>query len=166
VFWLDSGSVTLAAANTSAGALGTIKFVNGIFNPPGNKVLASILSAAVTFTSGTSTGAMVWNYLSGLNLSNVATGTIQAALLGGSVASQMKPEVGVVLASNTPTATSAFLQLGVIGLQGAAVATPTGIFEEVAGRIVVPPGTALGICQIGAGIGVVQSTISWEEIPI
>lgn len=166
VYWLDSGAVTLAAANTSAGALGTIKLINGFFNPPASGKNAAILSAAVSFTSGTATGAIVYNFLNGVVLSNAATGTVRSALLGSSAGSVMQAEVGVVLASNTPLATAALIQLGVVGLQGAAVATPTGIYEEVAGRIIVPPGCVFGLAQIGAGTAVVQSTISWEEIPV
>lgn len=162
VFFLDSGAVTLAAANTSAGALGTIKLINGFFNPTTSGKNAVLLSAAITYTSGTATGAIVYNYLNGVVLSNAATGTIRNGFLGGG-ASAMLAEVGVVLASNTPLATAALLQLGVVGLQGAAVATPAGIYEEIAGRIIVPPGVVFGLAQIGAGTGVVQSTLSWIE---
>jgi hypothetical protein len=166
VYWLDSGTITLAAANTSAGALGTESLINGFYNPPGSGKNAVILSVAVTFTSGTPTGAIVYNYLNGVVLSNAVTGTIRNALLGISVNSAMQAEVNVVLASNTPTATAALIQLGVVGLQGAKVATPTGIYEEVAGRIIVPPGCVFGLAQIGASTAVVQSTISWEEAAI
>jgi len=167
VFWQDSATVTLAAANTSAGALGTIKLINGFWNPQGSGKNCFILSVAVTYTSGTATGAIVYNYLPNVVLSNAVTGTIQSGFLGaGATLSVVKAETGVILASNTPLATSVAIQLGVVGLQGAGVATPTGIYEEVAGRICVPPGTVFGLAQIGAGTGVVQSTMSWEELPV
>lgn len=166
VFVLDSGAVTLAAAMTSGGALGTIKLINGFYNPLGSGKNAALISAAATYTSGTATGAIVYNYLTGVVLSNTVTGTIRSALLGGSVASAMLAEVAVVLTSNTPSATAALLQLGVAGLQGAAVASPTGIYEDIAGRIIVPPGCVFGLAQIGAGTGVVQSTLSWAEVPV
>lgn len=162
VFFLDSGAVTLAAANTSAGALGTIKLINGFYNQSTSGKNAVLLATALTYTSGTATGAIVYNYLNGVVLSNAATGTIRNGLLGGP-ASGMLAEVGVVLASNTPLATSPLLQLGIVGLQGAAVATPTGVYEEVAGRIIIPPGVVFGLAQIGAGTGVVQSTLCWME---
>src|SRR5579864_7518977 len=98
VFYLDSGSVTLAAANATVGALGTIKFINGLYNPAGNNKLSVLLYANIATVSGTPAGPYFWNYICGVTASNTATGTIHAGLLSAANgASSMVPEVNVVL---------------------------------------------------------------------
>jgi hypothetical protein len=169
VFFLDSDAVTLAAANTTKGALGTVKLINGLYNPVGSGRNAAITHVNVSVVSGTPAGPFFWNYLSGVVLSNAATGAIHSAFIGGAAPSFMIPEVGVVLASNTPGATAPLIQLATIG-GPAAIAAGAGmnsIFEDTRGRIIVPPGVVFGITTVGAGTTcVVQSTISWAEVAI
>jgi hypothetical protein len=169
LFLLDSGAVTLAAANTSAGVLGTIKFVNGFYNPPTSGKLAVIDYVAIMVTSGTPTGGFVWNIFVGKILTNAATGTIRSAFLNtiAAGASVMTPMVNVILATVPADTATAGTQIGIIG-GPAAVAAGAGIYsivDDVAGRLIVPPGTAIGITQIGASTAAVQSTIAWEELP-
>jgi hypothetical protein len=174
IYILDSGSVTIAAANTSAGAIGTAKFVNGFWNNSIN-TSAVILRATIAVVSGTPAGPFFWNYLNNQTLTNAATGTIRASLLDAAIppiASAMSPEVGIVL---TTGSTPNLIQLATIG-GPAAAAAGTGvnsISQDYADSlnggdpyIQVPPGTIVGIMATGAGTTtVVQSTIYWREIP-
>lgn len=165
---MDSGSVTLAAANASAAALGTAKFINGFLNPPGSGKNAVIWDARIATVSGTPAGPFFWNYFNlAKSLSNTTTGTIRNLLLGGP-GSSMVAATGVVLATS-PAQTDALLQLAALG-GPAAVAAGAGLYdayEDVGGRIIVPPGFLIGLMATGAGTThVVQSTLRWAEIGI
>lgn len=168
IYFLDSDSVTLAAANATKGAMATIKLVNGFFNPLNSGKLACILRAHVATTSGTPAGAYFYNYISGLNMTNTVTGTAKPSYLGTSATSAMLGAVNVVLTA-TGGPTTALNQLGVLG-GPAAIAAGAGLYDaidEVGGCIIVPPGTIFGIAALGAGTShIVQSTLVWEEIPI
>lgn len=167
-FSLDSDSVTLAAAHATKGALATVKFITGFWNPNGSGKNAVIISSHVATVSGTPAGPYFYNYLPGSTNTAAATGTIRNLLLSTSGGSAMYALVSVVLgAIGAPT--TAMLQLGVQG-GPAAIAAGAGVYdsyEEVAGRIIVPPGCLFGICALGAGTShVVQSTLTWEEVNI
>lgn len=170
LFLMDSDAVTLAAANTTKSAMATAKFINGFLNPRGSNVNASILHAIVATTSGTPAGPYFYNHYPIVgNRSSAITGTIRSGFLSsGASGSKMEAQTGVVLAT-LPADTAALNQLGVLG-GPAAIAAGAGIytaFDEVAGRIVVPPGFFFGIMAAGAGTThIVQSTVCWEEIPL
>jgi hypothetical protein len=170
LFILDSDSVTLAAANTTKSALGTIKFINGFYNPPSSGKNAVILRTHVSLVSGTSTGPFMYNFYNGGNLvTSAATGTIHGGLAfcNGACPSAMTPQVGVIIAT-TPASTPAAIQLGCVG-GPAAVAAGAGLndaFDDVRGAIVIPPNCLFGITQVGASTAVVQSTLWWAEIVI
>jgi len=167
IFMLDSDSVTLAAAHTTKSAGGTIKFVTGIYNPVGSGFNASIISSLVALVSGTATGPFVYNHFftAGVVATSAASGTIRSALLGsGSV---MPPQVNAAI-TLTGSATTAFTQTALLG-GPAAIAAGAGInsvYDEVAGRIIVPPGAIFGICQVGASTAVAQATMWWEEVAV
>lgn len=169
VFLLDSDAVTLAAANTTKSAIGGLaKFINGFHNPNGSGKLAVILNANVSTVSGTPAGPYFWNYTCGISDSATLTGTVHSAFLNtGAGASAMSARVNVALTAfaNAPALT----QLATLG-GPAAIAAGAGMYnvtEDVAGRIIVPPGCDFGLMAVGAGTShVVQSTIAWEEIPL
>lgn len=170
LYTLDSDAVTLAAANTTKGAMGTAKFINGFWNPPGSGFNASILRARISVTSGTPTGPFCFNYFpTQLNVTSAATGTIRSTVLSSQAASQsaMRPMVGVILAV-LPADTEALIQSMCIGGPAAiaAGAAINSISEEIAGEIIVPPGVLFGIMQVGASTTLVQSTLTWEECAI
>jgi hypothetical protein len=172
LFIQDSDSVTLAAANTTKGAAGTIKLINGFLNPAGSGVNAEIIATVTTFTSGTPTGAIVYNAQTlppGIGLTNVATGTIRSSIINtiSPGISKMTAETGVVIA-RSDSATTAFTQVGVQG-GPAAVAAGAGLYsvlDECAGRYIIPPGTIFGLAQVGASTALVQTTMFWSEIAI
>lgn len=170
LFISDSDAVTLAAANATKGAAGTIKLINGFVNPYGSGKNAVILLAKSGSVSGTPAGPLFYNMQqlpAGVSLTNAPTGTIRNALLGGP-ASAMTSETGVVL-TRSDAATTAFSQLALHG-GPAAIAAGAGsysVIDEVAGSIIVPPGFVFGLACVGAGTShVVQSTLVWEEVPI
>lgn len=167
IFIMDSDSVTLAAANATKAAMATAKFIIGFFNPANSGKNAAILKAHIATVSGTPGGPYFWNFISNLNMTNAVTGTIRNALLGGA-ASAMQAATGVILTA-TGGPTTALTQLAVMG-GPAAVAAGAGIydaFEEVAGHIIVPPGTLFGLTCLAAGTThVVQSTLVWEEFAV
>lgn len=163
LFISDSDSVTMAAANTTKTALATAKFINGFFNPQNSGKNAIIQSVNCSVVSGTATGPFVFNFIQGVTATNTVTGTIRNALLGGP-SSGMTAETGVIL-TVSGGATTALVQCYTIG-GPAASAVGAGIHsvtEDVAGKIVVPPGTLFGIMQVGAATAVVQTTLTWRE---
>ncbi len=170
VYFLDSGAVTLAAAHVTGGALGTIKFVNGFYNPATSGVNASILAVVIGCQS---TAAIfqpfVYNYFVGKVPTNAATGTIRNARLiaTGAGQSAMSPQANVVLAVLAADTTTVGTQAGVVaGNYSAPTTQAATIFDPVEGRLVVPPGTLFGFCSSVSNVNVVQSTIWWEEVGV
>lgn len=168
VFVSDSDAVTLAAANTTKGALATVKLINGFFNPANSGKNAVILKASLATVSGTPAGPLFYNFLVDSTISSAATGTIRASLLGASYTSAMTAQTGVVL-TNTAAATTALKQLAVLG-GPAAIAAGAGnysLVDDVGGSIIVPPGVIFGLTCVGAGTThIVQTTLMWEEVPV
>jgi hypothetical protein len=168
---LDSGSVTLAAANISKAAMGTAAFANGFYNPPGSGKNISILRTVIATVSGTPGGPFFYNfYNTNANLTSTKTGLIRSSIVANALdgATVARPLVNVVLAT-TPADTTALNQLGVVG-GPAAIAAGAGIYhvvDEVEGAIIVPPGTLFGIMALAAGTThIIQSTIVYEELNI
>lgn len=168
-FIIDSDSVTLAAANATKSAAGTIKLIVGVWNPKGSGVNLEIIKGIVHTESGTPAGGFYWNYmdLGGVTLTNVPTGTIRNRKIGGRN-SVVSPQTGVVL-TRADSGTGAFTQLAVLG--GPTAVAATGAVEdavdEVDGKIIVPPGVVIGICCKGAGTShVVQASMYFNEVPI
>lgn len=168
LFISDSDAVTLASANTTKGALATVKLINGFFNPSTSAKNAVLLYAAVATTSGTPAGPYFYNFLADSTISSAATGTIRSANLGASFTSVMTAQTQVVV-TNVAGGTTALKQLGVLG-GPAAVAAGAGLYgalHEVGGLIIVPPGVLFGLTCVGAGTThIVQSTLIWEEVPV
>jgi hypothetical protein len=175
IYILDSDAVTLAAANTTKGAAATIKLINGFVNPFGSGVNAHILMVKSATVSGTPAGPLFYNAQSlpaGVSLSNAATGTIRSAFIntiaGAATPNTITPEVNVVI-TRSDAATTAFTQIGVHG-GPAAIAAGAGLYDdqdEVAGKMIVPPGTVFGLTAVGAGTThVVQTTIIFAVLPV
>lgn len=167
LFMIDSDAVTAAAAHATKGAMGTAKFVNGFYNPLNSGKHAVIVSANVATTSGTPGGPYFYNCSAiAQGFTQAATGTIRSGLIGGAGASLMVPAVNVVLVASDAD-TTALKQLSVLG-GPAAIAAGAGIYnayDELAGKIIVPPGFAFGICVAAAGTShVIQSTLVWMEV--
>jgi hypothetical protein len=174
IYFIDSGAVTVTSANTTAGAVGTIKLINGFYNPTASGVNAIIYQAVIATVSGTPAGPLYWNFLQEVATST-ATGTIQQALLKNTAGnSLMVAQTGVVIAG---AGTPSFIQAGVIG-GNSAVAAGAGVSSYTVDYrppltgsngsyfIIVPPGTVFGIAATGAGTShVVQTTMYWEEVP-
>jgi len=167
-FVMDSDSVTLAAANTTKGALATVKLFNGFYNPPTSQVNAVLLWVGVATVSGTPAGPFFYNFLFDTTINSAATGTIRSAVLGGPAVSRMTAQTQVVLA-NVAGATTALKQCGTVGGPAAVAATGNimSVYDELAGRFIVPPGCVFGLTCVGAGTThIVQSTMFWEEVPV
>lgn len=184
IYLIDSQAVTLASANTTKGAMGTMKLVNGFYNPTTSSVNAIVLASRVATVSGTPAGPLFYNYLnigtSTVTLTNTTTGTIQKNILTGDTnaqaGSQMLAQVNVTLTA-TGSPTTALTQLCTIG-GPAAVAAGVGIYSsdeqgftyvppQEQGWVVVPPGCVFGITATGAGTThIVQTTLWWREVPI
>lgn len=168
LFMMDSDSVTIAAAHATKGALATVKLINGFFNPANSGKNAVLIAAIIATVSGTPGGPFLYNFLADPTINSAATGTARAAILNGTFASVLTPQTNVIL-TNAAGATTALKQLGVMG-GPAAIATGAGLytaFDDVGGRIIVPPGVVFGLCALAAGTThVVQSTLVWEEVPV
>ena len=174
IYAIDSDAVTLAAANATKGAAGTIKLINGLFNPPNSGVNVHILMVKSATVSGTPAGPLFYNaqtLAGGVTLTNAATGSIRSLLINTAqtpTPNGITPQVNVVIA-RSDSATTAFTQIGVHG-GPAAIAAGAGIYDdqdEVAGKIIVPPGTVFGLTAVGAGTShVVQTTIIFAVLPV
>ena len=169
LFMLDSGSVTVIAANASGQAMGTAKFLNGFCNPLNSGKNAVIIAANVASVSGTPGGPILYEASAVVgSFTQAGTGTIRSGILGGSGASLMKAAVMVALVA-ADADTAALIQLGVQGGPGA-IALGAGLnsnLDPVDGRIIVPPGFAFGLCSTATGTShVLQSTLYWMEVPV
>ena len=182
IYSMDSGDVLLASASVTKSALGTVKLINGFWNPTTSYVKAVIRKVIIATTSGTPGGPFYWNYISGVTVNSTSTGLISPSLLShtpvlGYEQTKMNAQTFVVV-TVVGAATTALNQLCVIG-GPAAVAAGAGIYSLVvdyptvgAGAggddfIVVPPGTLIGLTCTAAGTTHhVQSTIYWQELPL
>lgn len=167
-FSQDSGSITITSAFATKSALGTAKFVNGFYNPATSGKNAVILLVQMGTVSGTPAGPFFYNYISDTTINSAATGTISSNVVGGLVASLMVAQTNIALA-NVAGGTTALKQFGIMG-GPAAVAAGAGLYvdkDQVDGRIIVPPGTLFGLVALTTGTThIVQSTMTWEEVPV
>jgi hypothetical protein len=172
VFYLDSDSVAVVAANSTKGVMGVIRFLNGFYNPIGSSVDAVILSVNIATVSGTPAGPFFHNFFPQKTpaIALAESGTILSGYLNAAkkMGSKMLALVNVVLITNPADTATPAVQLGLVG-GSAAIAAGAGIysiFEDVRGRIVVPPGCMYGITALAVGVThVIQSTICFAEVP-
>lgn len=179
LFMMDSDNITLAAAFQTKSALGTVKFINGIYNPGPLKNAEIEYASVVTSTYTISGGPFFFNYYCGVTLTNASGGTIRSGLLnnssgGGSVMIPIT-NVAIVVSGGATTAINQLEVIGGMPQTGAlglptATSLPNEVHALIDGRIIVPPGCIFGITSLGAGVittGVthqVQSTLVWEEL--
>jgi hypothetical protein len=156
VLHLNSGAVTVAAANVTGAALGTLAFICGFYNPPDSGVNAEVLVAKGSTVSGTPGGPLLYNFtVPAGRISSTPTGTFRSGYLANQQAAStpLVPLVNVVLATIPADTTTVGLEIGEMG-GPAAIAAGVGnysVIDEIAGSIVVPPGTAFGIVAKAAG---------------
>lgn len=169
VFHLDSGAVTLAAANATGSVLGTLKLIVGFYNPTNSNVLASVLWANVTTQSGTPGGGFLHSFvIPGGRVSSTATGTFRSGYLSSAAANTpLVPLVNVAVATIPADTATADTLLCTLGGPTAVAATGAneGASEEVAGRIIVPPGVIYGLTCAAAGTThVVRASLAVQQI--
>lgn len=166
LFIQDSGSVTCIAATAAAQAMGTAKFLNGFVNPVNSGKNAVIVGVTVATVSGTPGGPLLYEVSAGPGtFTQAATGTIRSALIGGAGSSLMKAATMVALVA-LDADTTALVQIGVAGGPAAiaAGAAVNSFYDDVAGKIIIPPGYAFGLCDTATGTShVLQSTMYWIE---
>ena len=166
VFMLDSGSQTIVAANAAAQAMGTAKFINGLFNPVASGKNLVLISTNVATVSGTPGGPILYGAAGPVTITSAATGTIRCGNIGGVAKSIATPLVQVTLTAQDAD-TLAMLQ---IGTQGGPAASAVGAglysnFDAIDGKIIIPPGYCFGLVSTATGTThIVQSTIAWAEI--
>lgn len=169
LFMLDSGSVTVIAANAAGQAMGTAKFLNGFFNPVASGKNAVIVGANVATVSGTPGGPILYEVSAGPGtITSASTGTIRSGMVGGAAKSLMTPQVMIALTA-LDADTTALVQIGTSG-GPAASAVGAGVnsaYDFVDGKIIVPPGFAFGLCSTATGTThVLQTTLYWIEMPV
>jgi hypothetical protein len=166
LFIQDSGSVTCIAATAAGQAMGTAKFLNGFVNPVNSGKNAVIIGVTCASVSGTPGGPLLYGASAAPGtFTQAATGTIRSALLGGAGSSLMKAATMVALVA-LDADTTATIQVGTAG-GPAAIAAGAGVYsfyDDVAGKIIVPPGWAFGLVDTATGTShVLQSTMYWIE---
>lgn len=165
IFFLNSDSVTSAAANVTKSALGTAKFINGIYNGSVGKC-AAITRITVTPVAGSGAGPYFWNDSCGITINNVATGSIRSAYrTSGAGNSAMTPEVGVVLTAIGAPTTALTQQFEIASATSPANGYGGTIPDDIQGSYILGPNCVGGITSAAAGtLQTLQSTIFWEEI--
>lgn len=166
LFILDSGSQTCVAASAAGQAMGTAKFLNGFFNPANSGKNAVLVGANVATVSGTPGGPLLYEVTAGPGtLTSASTGTIRSGLIGGAAKSVMTPQVMVTLVA-LDADTAALVQIGTCG-GPAAIAAGAGVnsaYDNIDGKIIIPPGYAFGLCDTATGTThIVQTTLYWIE---
>lgn len=171
VFMAASASVTVAATTNSGQSLGTVQPILGICNPLASGKMFSLLSTNIATISGTPGGPFYYNFTTGISgLNTYTAATVRSTYLsglGGSGVAQVATQ-GTAMAV-IGGATTALTELGVIG-GPAAVAAGAGMYQvtdDVAGRIIIPPGTILTIATHTTGTThVLKAWMAWEEVQI
>lgn len=166
LFILDSGSQTCIAASAAGQNMGTAKFLNGFFNPTNSGKNAVLIGATVATVSGTPGGPLLYEVTAGAGtLTSASTGTIRSGMIGGAAKSLMTPQVMVTLVA-LDADTTALVQIGTAG-GNSAIAAGAGVgsfYDDIAGKIIIPPGYAFGLCDTATGTThVVQTTLYWIE---
>jgi hypothetical protein len=168
VYTLNNGyaGTTLVAAS----AIGQTAWnpAVGLFNPLNSGVNLVILSATAGFLSGTPTsGGIVWGFVApnaGVTAAGGAGAVSLATLVtGGSIAKTFAQS------AMTGSAASVMLEpFPVTPFAGAIAATTSNnqVYQEIAGRFIVPPGGVIGISGTLGTSTVVQASLSWAEIAI
>lgn len=168
-FVLDSGSVTAVAATAAAQAMGTAKFLNGFFNPTNSGKNAVLIGASIATVSGTPGGPILYEVTAGAGtLTSASTGTIRSGLIGGAGKSLMTPQVMVTLTA-LDADTTALVQIGTAGgpAASAAGAGVNSVYDNIDGKIIIPPGYAFGLCDTATGTThVLQTTLYWIEVQV
>lgn len=169
MFTLASTALTITAFHVSANNIGSFKPIVGFYNPNGSGVNAVIANASAFHTSGTTGGPLLWNFYCGQNWSTAASGAIYNNLLSNNT-----PNGSAMIAVNNtsvgtiPNISSAMLVQGVFGgPDNTALSSggEAGHFEDLKGRIVVPPGCLIGLAAAAIGTSdVVNAQLSWEEV--
>lgn len=170
LLWLDSGAVTIAAANVTGAALGTLAFINGFYNPVGSGVIASVRRVVQATVSGTPGGPLLYNFVvPGARVASTPTGSWRPSNLSTMLPAKtaLVPLVNVVLSTIPADTTTVGTACGVAG-GPAAVAAGAGVYsaaDELDGSIQIPPGTAWGLVASAAGTThIVRTAICVEEV--
>lgn len=166
LFIMDSGAVTCIAATAAGQAMGTAKFLNGFCNPTNSGKNAVLVGATVATQSGTPGGPLLYEVTAGPGtFTQASTGTIRSGLIGGAARSLMVPALMIALVA-LDADTTALVQIGTAG-GNSAIAAGAGVasfYDDIAGKIIIPPGYAFGLCDTATGTShVVQSTLYWIE---
>jgi hypothetical protein len=164
-----AAGVAPVAANVSPIPVTTGQPLIGIFNPLGSGKAAVILGGGFSETNVVTTqtsSTIVWNYIASPAGITAAGGSaaVNAQLLAAS--SVMKTFVNAVwtgapgavmlrpLACNAQVSTN----------PAVAQAVATLAWEETAGRIIVPPGAALGLAAHAASASLYACAMEWAEL--
>jgi hypothetical protein len=163
VFTAQAKGVTVVAAMASPIAAGATTLL-ALYNPASSGKNLVIKKAGVATISGTPAGPFYIDALANTGIITQSSVAILCALIGGAAQSIAKAFSNVAL-----TGSSIATTLRVLGGQ-AAIAAGAGnnsIDEEVAGAIIVAPGSAIALSAHGAGTShVVSAYLTWEEVPV
>lgn len=157
--YLASNQAAVALSNLSVTATGLI-----LTNPVGsgkNLVIWDIDIALATAPAGASTVALAANVnILAAAVIHTTPLVVRQALLGGANAA-------VGLADSAATLPAAPVVIQALGGGPVAAASLTTVFmhDEVAGAIILVPGTAISLTALTTAISAVSS-IMWEEVPV
>lgn len=160
-----AAGVTIAAANVFSAA--AAQPLVGIANPPGSGFNGVILLGKSTWNSGTpAAGGLVWATCPANNLITAAggNGAVNAATQA-SGGSRMRTFINAAL---TGVAGAQIFSYAGGPSTGALAANSNQHFsDELAGLLVVPPGSMGGLFAAAAGTSpIVNATMFWEEVPV
>ena len=139
-----------------------------LWNPPNSGVIASINKAQFGYVSGTlGGGSIVWAQYTA-QVSAPTTGTVLtpvSAMTGSNTSGSIKAYQGSTVAG-TPTIVRPSIIIGAFLATTATISPP--IFDEVAGELLIAPGSLLclhGVAAAGTS-PLILFSVYWEEVPV
>lgn len=163
-------SLTTAVAGVTVAAghiIGAGTPLVGIYNPTGSGKMLSILRVTCSTNSGTmGAGGFAWGYM------NAPTTTITTASGGTELNRSTFQAGGSGVRTYAAVAVTGFVSVLArhIGAPTVGAVAANGnqtVYEETAGSILVPPGTALGVFAALAGTSpIVNAMMEFEVLPL
>lgn len=171
-----SETPTVAANGIATGVTATAQPLLGLWNPPGSKVVASILTASIVVTTvqalALNPGGFFWVAATGQSAITTGSNSIRASDFVTTVSACKAFAFSTALTglSGSLTSIRAAAICPTINATEAATALLRSWYpeEKVEGTMIAMPGTFVGIMSQNAGTTTVSAAgmLKWNEIPI
>ena len=160
-------SIGVATTYNSPLTAGTGTPIIGIYNPIGSGKNLSLIRVQNTPTSGTSGGPLLWNIIP--NPQSITAATNATAYNMGTLTQtgSVTKIWNATAITGSPSNGVPFRDIAGPSSAASVVGAIQTYMEEIAGSIIVPPGSMIAMATTAAGTSYVFSAyVEWEEIPI